>query len=85
MVVSWSAKNAVHHEGCTLNATSLPHMVQLFSEIRSSTGSYPIVVDSSLLKVRPKEILAELCRRLEIPFYEEQLSWPSGPKPEIDG
>jgi hypothetical protein len=85
MIISWTAKNGVHREGCTLDATSLPHMVHLYSEIRSATGTSPIVVDSSLLKIRPKEVLAELCRRLEIPFFEEQLSWPIGPKPDIDG
>ena len=27
----------------------------------------------------------ELCARLGIPFYTQQLSWPAGPKPDIDG
>lgn len=85
MIASWDVKNGVHQEGCTLEATSLPQMVLLFSEIRSLTGSPPIVVDSSLLKKYPREILTELCKRLEIPFQESQLSWPAGPKPDIDG
>jgi len=85
MIASWDVKNGVHQEGCTLEATSLPQMVLLFSEIRSQSGSAPIVVDSSLLKKYPREILGELCKRLDIPFQESQLSWSAGPKPEIDG
>ena len=48
MILSWGEKNHVHQEGCTLDATSLPHMVQLYSELRAA-GLNPLVVDSDLL------------------------------------
>lgn len=52
----------------------------LFVAIERETGSPPIVVDSDLLKSDPEGVLRELCVRLGIPFFPEQLSWPAGPK-----
>ena len=84
MVLSWGAKNHIHHEGCTLSATSFPDILQMYSELESNNLN-PIIVDSNLLRSYPKEVLIELCSRLDLPFMEEQLSWPAGPKPDIDG
>lgn len=84
MILSWGSKNNVHQEGCTLNASSFPDMLQMHSELESNNLG-PIVVDSNLLRSHPREILKELCYLLDLPFMEEQLSWPAGPKPEIDG
>ena len=85
MILSWGVKQSVHQEGCTLEATALPQLVQLFSEIRHTSGEIPVVIDSNLLKMYPREILTVLCHKLGIPFYESQLEWPAGPKPDIDG
>jgi Sulfotransferase domain len=84
MILSWGLKTHVHQEECTLDTLSLPDMVQMHSELNNK-GFNPIVVDSNLLRKYPKEILGELCIQLEIPYMAEQLSWPSGPKPDIDG
>jgi Sulfotransferase domain len=84
MIISWGSKTHVHQEECTLQTLSLPGMLQMFSELKNN-GLDPIVVDSNLLRLHPKEILGELCHRLAIPYMEEQLSWPAGPKPDIDG
>jgi branched-subunit amino acid aminotransferase/4-amino-4-deoxychorismate lyase len=84
MIISWGNKEHVHQEGFTLDSSGLPHMVSLFSEIRSLTGVDPIVFDSTILKAHPKAILYELCTKLDIPFYDEQLSWKAGKK-TVDG
>jgi branched-subunit amino acid aminotransferase/4-amino-4-deoxychorismate lyase len=84
VVAAWSAKNDVHYEGCTIHNTCFPQMVQAFFEAQARTGCTPIVVDTSLLKKYPREILMELCYALNIPFCEEMLSWPAGPK-AVDG
>ena len=84
-IISWNDRENIHQEGCNMETLCFPQMVQLFSEIRSHTKTLPIVVDSNLLKRNPREILVEVCSRLSIPFFEEQLSWPAGPKPEVDG
>jgi hypothetical protein len=85
MVSSWEAKNDIHQEGCNIIASSLPQTVELFSEVMHFTGEVPIVIDSDILKLYPEAVLREVCKRLNIDFFHEQLSWPPGPKPEIDG
>eukprot|EP00596_Hydrurales_sp_CCMP1899_P002273 CAMPEP_0119034200 /NCGR_PEP_ID=MMETSP1177-20130426/1215_1 /TAXON_ID=2985 /ORGANISM="Ochromonas sp, Strain CCMP1899" /LENGTH=505 /DNA_ID=CAMNT_0006991479 /DNA_START=370 /DNA_END=1887 /DNA_ORIENTATION=+ len=84
MIASWNAKVDVHHEQCSLIGTDFPDMLSLYCQLKSKQLN-PIVIDSNLLKEHPREILSELCTQLDIPFYEEQLSWPVGPKPSIDG
>lgn len=79
MLASWNVKKDVTSEDCNLNATSLLDLVQLFSELRSSSHKIPLVVDSNLLMNYPKPILLELCKELDIPFFEEQLTWKLGP------
>lgn len=38
----------------------------------------PPVVDSFQLLSKPKDVLADLCQRLDIPFEEMMLKWPAG-------
>lgn len=85
MIMSWGVKTEVHQEDCSLETMGLPTLVDLYSTIRKNTGVAPSVVDSNMLKEDPRAILTELCNALGIPFCEEQLSWPAGPKPSIDG
>lgn len=80
MICSWDVKSGVHSEGCSLDATSLPLMLKLFSDLRSG-GEAPIVVDSSILKAHPKVMLQHLCMLLGIPFTDKQLAWKKGSKP----
>ncbi len=95
MIQSWGVKHEKHQEGCHLEATSLPRMVQLFSDLRrriassvgtgeGSGGRMPVVLDSDILKHHPRQALMQLCHELGVPFFEEQLSWVAGPKP-FDG
>jgi len=60
-------------------------MDSLFDEILKRTGKPPVVVDSTMLKQQPKFILQKLCEALGIEFYAEMLTWPAGPKPDIEG
>ena len=93
-ITSWKKKVDVHREGFDLDSSGLLDLLQLHSELnRNAWGSNtnqgecypPIVLDSDMLAQHPREMLQQLCHRLQIPFYEEQLSWPAGPKPLIDG
>lgn len=54
---------------------------ELFTYLRNN-GLSNIVLDSNQILKAPKKVLSTLCERLEIPFYEEMLSWPPGPKRE---
>ncbi len=47
-------------------------------------GQSPAVLDSRDLLSDPPGMLAALCRHLGMPFEEEMLRWPAGPK-EFDG
>lgn len=84
MLLSWSNKVNVHQEPPNLEATSLPQLVQIFSDARAATGVMPIVIDASILKRYPEIVMKEVCYRLGISYTPEQLSWPVGPK-SVDG
>lgn len=89
MIMAWNKVEDVHGsagEEADGDPTNLLDMVQIFTKVRKITGRTPIVLDADNLKGDGAEVaLTELCRRLEIPFHKEQLSWPPGPKPDIDG
>lgn len=84
MILSWTDRLEVHQDECSLKNTNLPIMVDLFSTFTRLCGREPVVVDSNLLASHPREVLHQLCSELNIPYCEEQLSWPVGPKP-FDG
>lgn len=85
MIAAWDKVIDVHHEECSLETMGFPTLISLFSRIKKNTGAPPVVVNSSLLKQHPRAILSELCLRLGLDFQESMLSWPAGPKPDIDG
>lgn len=95
MLVAWDARQDLHREGCTLEATGFPQMVQLYSEARQlaeqsqspspslshSTKCFaPIAIDSSSLQQLPREVLTRLCELIGLQFSAAQLCWPAGPK-----
>ena len=53
----------------------------LYERMRGADGTPPVVVDSGLLLRDPRTVLTALCDHLGIPFYENMLTWPPGPKP----
>jgi hypothetical protein len=56
-----------------------------FSELKQLGGVNPLVIDTNNLKADAHSTLCILCKKLNIPFFKEQLSWSAGPKPWIDG
>lgn len=85
MMAGWERKTAVHKEDASLEALSLALMCELYSDLRQHTGKEPIVVDADILQQNPKSTLSLLCAALGVAFDERMLSWPAGPKPDIDG
>jgi hypothetical protein len=53
---------------------------ELFDEAAGLTGEAPPVVDADALLAEPARLLASLCVALGVPFNEEMLTWPSGPR-----
>lgn len=45
-------------------------------------GHIHAILDSKYLLMDPEGVLKKLCRVLEIPYFEEMLSWKAGPRPE---
>ena len=58
--------------------------LSLFQELRELTGQPIPILDAKDVLSQPRPMMEELCVRLEIPFYEEMLQWPAGPR-ESDG
>lgn len=54
---------------------------ELYSHLHNNHQNC-VVFDSALLLDKPEKALQSLCSALPIPFYNEMLSWPAGPKKE---
>lgn len=54
---------------------------ELYNQIVNS-GNLPVVLDSNEILKSPEKVLRKLCDTLEITYYPNMLSWPSGPKKE---
>lgn len=65
----------------TPEMTGMPQQVELLDRILAG-GGQPIVLESTQVLLDPPGVLAELCRRIGIPWDEAMLAWPAGPKPE---
>jgi hypothetical protein len=64
--------------------TGLPQQVELFERIGDACGEAPPVVDAKDVLTDPVPMLALLCDRLDVPYFESMLAWPAGPR-ETDG
>ncbi len=45
-------------------------------------GQHPAILDSRELLLDPAGVLQKLCAHLDIPYTDDMLSWPAGPRPE---
>ena len=64
-----------------VDTTGLPMCDRLLDRIIAA-GDTPIVIDSKELLRDPPGVLAQLCRRIAIPYDETMLTWEPGPVPE---
>ena len=58
--------------------------LELFNKLKNETEHTPVVIDAMDILLNPRESLTVLCRKIGIPFMEEMLYWPSGPR-DSDG
>lgn len=63
-----------------IEETGLPQQVQLFEAIERETGLAPPVIDARDVLENPRGMLQKLCEAFDVPFLEEMLSWPPGPR-----
>ena len=64
----------------TVEETGLPHQVRLFDQVAAHTGSVPPVIDAGDVLANPRGMLQALCDRLGVPFVNQMLRWPAGPR-----
>ncbi|MEZ5753359.1 MAG: HAD family hydrolase [Paracoccaceae bacterium] len=77
VVASYSQKR----EAPTLADIGFVQQAELFDQVAGWMGRAPLVIDSADIRANPRESLAKLCDALGIPFTENMLHWPAGPKP----
>ena len=65
----------------TLRDTGLDRQVEIL-DVVLGRGEKPVVLEARELLLDPDGVLREACERLGLPFEEEMLRWPAGPKPE---
>jgi hypothetical protein len=62
----------------------LEHQVKMYDWLKQKTKEDPIVIDCNELRQDSIVVMKQMCRKLNLPFTDEMLSWPAGPK-SIDG
>ncbi|HZF58281.1 MAG TPA: hypothetical protein VEZ19_07390 [Rubrobacter sp.] len=65
----------------TLRDTGLDRQVEIL-DLVLGRGEKPVILEARELLLDPGGVLREACERLGLPFEEEMLRWPAGPKPE---
>ncbi len=65
----------------TLRDTGLKRQCELLDDL-VARGQKPAILDAKALLLNPAGVLEKLCVHLNLPFYEEMLTWPAGPRPE---
>lgn len=68
-------------ETASLDAIGFPQQAAIFDQACELTGKPPVVVDSDDILRDPAGTLEKLCVALAIPYTDQMLSWPEGPKP----
>jgi hypothetical protein len=74
------ASYAKKREGPTLADIGFVQQAELFDQVADDLGHAPLVIDSADIRANPRESLTKLCDALGIPFTENMLHWPAGPK-----
>ncbi|MDR7124472.1 HAD family hydrolase [Pseudotabrizicola sp. 4114] len=78
------ASYAKKREGPTLADIGFVQQAELFAQAADWLGEPPLVIDSADIRANPRAALSRLCAALTIPFTDNMLHWPAGPKP-FDG
>jgi hypothetical protein len=78
------ASYAAKREAVRLADIGFVQQAELFDEAAGLAGKAPPVLDADALLAEPARLLASLCAALGVPFKEEMLTWPAGPR-ETDG
>jgi hypothetical protein len=61
-----------------------PQQIELYRMLTEKDGVEPTIIDAKDILKDPEGMLKKVCIAIGIPFMEEMLSWPAGPR-ETDG
>jgi hypothetical protein len=75
------ASYAQKRENPTFADIGFAQQAQMFDAESQRLGHAPLVIDSADIRANPRAMLTALCAALGIPFTDNMLHWPSGPKP----
>ena len=78
------ASYADRMEKVTPEGLGLAKQAELYRLVTEMTGTPPPVLDAQDVLANPRTALTTLCGRLDIPFMDEMLTWPAGPR-DSDG
>jgi len=79
VILSYSKK----YEITSIFQLGYPQQIELFTML-TDMGIPPHILDARDVLKNPDQMLKQLCKLLNIPFYNEMLSWPGG-KRKSDG
>jgi hypothetical protein len=68
-------------EAVTLEEIGFVQQRELFEREADRLGAAPPVIEAADVLADPRGALSALCAGLGLPFHEEMLSWPAGPRP----
>ncbi len=75
------ASYARKRESPTLSDIGFLQQAALFDQVADLLGHAPLVISAEDIRANPRASLTALCAALGIPFTENMLHWPKGPKP----
>ncbi|GJM28238.1 MAG: branched chain amino acid aminotransferase [Cyclobacteriaceae bacterium] len=61
-----------------LRDTGLKQQWKLYNRLLE-LGNNPVIIDSKELLLNPETILVKVCHILDIPFFQEMMTWTAGP------
>ena len=80
VILSYSKKNEIN----SIKQLGYLQQIEIYEMLIKKMGVSPIIIDAQDLLRRPKKMLIEICKNLEIRFDDKMLSWPHGVR-ETDG
>ena len=75
------ASYARKRDEVTLHDIGFAQQADIFDQVCNEIGQAPPVVDADDILSDPAGTLGKLCAALHIPYTDEMLAWPTGPKP----
>ena len=80
VILSYQKKYKIN----SIEQLGYPQLTKIYNLLCNINQCNPIIIDAKDILINPKKILKLLCNKLSIPFLNEMLKWPSGPR-ETDG